>query len=107
MQDIIVIRIGCSAQAVHRGFRNRGNVPWAHAKTCVMGSMSQGFRIPVKHNFQVARKPVSKTPVSKTPVYGTPDSVWDLVNLSSPEGAPGSIRPVDSPRGLVNVGLNT
>ena len=28
------------------GFRNRGNVPCAHAKTLAQGPLSQGFRIP-------------------------------------------------------------
>ena len=33
----------------NRGVRNRGDVPCAHAKTFVQGSLSTGFRVPGKH----------------------------------------------------------
>ena len=65
------IRYSLNRGFANRGFRNRGNVPCAHAKTCVQGSLSQGFRIPVEHSSGHAKAPVSRTPVKGTPGYGT------------------------------------
>ena len=43
-----------------QGFRSRGKVPCAHAKACLSRSLSQGFRIRVKHFSGHAKTPVSK-----------------------------------------------
>ena len=50
----------------HRGFLNRGNVPCAHAKACVRGSLSRVFASR-SNIFQVTRKPLFPKPLSREP----------------------------------------
>ena len=51
----------------NRGFRNRGNAPCARANICAWGSLSQGFRIPVKHVSGPATTPVFPEPLLREP----------------------------------------